>query len=89
MFLLLPETANELLNIIDESMNVVNWLNMTMEFHFYYNRKSHTKYVNITSDNCKNRVKLYICCLFGVYCPTREFFTYMETSSLPVKGCKF
>lgn len=54
MLLLLPVTANELLNIIVESMNVVNWLNMTMEFHFYYNRKSHTKYVNITSDNCKN-----------------------------------
>ena len=41
MLLLLPVTANELLNIIVESMNVVNWLNMTMEFHFYYNRKSH------------------------------------------------
>lgn len=54
MLLLLPVTANELLNIIVESMNVVNWLNMTIEFHFYYNRKSHTKYVNITSDNCKN-----------------------------------
>ena len=28
-------------------------------------------------------------CLFGVYSPTREFFTHMETSPLPVKGCKF
>ena len=27
--------------------------------------------------------------LFGVYRPTREFFTHMETSPLPVKGCKF
>ena len=26
--------------------------------------------------------------LFGVYRPTREFFTYMETSPLPAKGCK-
>ena len=26
---------------------------------------------------------------FGVYRPTREFFTDMETSPLPVKGCKF
>ena len=28
-------------------------------------------------------------CLFGVFHPTREFFTHMETSPLPVKGCKF
>ena len=28
-------------------------------------------------------------CLFGVYRPTREFFTHMETSPLPVKACKF
>ena len=28
-------------------------------------------------------------CLCGVYRPTREFFTHMETSPLPVKGCKF
>ena len=30
-----------------------------------------------------------IICLFVVYRPTREFFTHMETSPLPVKGCKF
>ena len=28
-------------------------------------------------------------CLFEVFRPTREFFTHMETSPLPVKGCKF
>ena len=27
--------------------------------------------------------------LDGVYRPTREFFTHMETSPLPVKRCKF
>ena len=27
-------------------------------------------------------------CLFWVYRPTREFFTHMETSPWPVKGCK-
>ena len=27
--------------------------------------------------------------LFGSYRPTREFFTHLETSPLPVKGCKF
>ena len=28
-------------------------------------------------------------CLFGVYRPTGEFFTHIETSPFPVKGCKF
>ena len=28
-------------------------------------------------------------CLFVVNRPTRKFFTHMETSPLPVKGCKF
>ena len=27
-------------------------------------------------------------CLFGVFCHTRDFFTHMETSPLPLKGCK-
>ena len=31
----------------------------------------------------------YFVCLFGVIRPTRDFFIYMETSPLPVKGCKF
>ena len=39
----------------------------------------------------KNQVKgagrLFIC-LFGVFRPTREFFTHFGTSPLPVKGCK-
>jgi hypothetical protein len=26
--------------------------------------------------------------LFTVLCPAQEFFTYMDTSPLPVKGCK-
>ena len=30
----------------------------------------------------------YVVGLFGVYRPS-EFFTHMETSPLPVKGCKF
>ena len=28
-------------------------------------------------------------CLFGVYRSTREFFTHIMTSPLPVKGCQF
>ena len=45
---------------------------------------------------CKNLLcslvdLLFFCCffLFSVYRPTREFFTHMETSPWPVKGCKF
>ena len=37
-------------------------------------------------------VCLFVCmvvCMFGVFRPTREFLTHMETSSLPVKCCKF
>ena len=33
----------------------------------------------------------YVCfvCLFGVFCPIREFLTNMETSPLPMKDDKF
>ena len=31
----------------------------------------------------------FFVCLCGVDRPTREFFTHMEMSPLPVKGCKF
>ena len=31
----------------------------------------------------------FLVCFFGVYRPTRKFFTHMETSPLPVEGCKF
>ena len=32
---------------------------------------------------------IFVCCLFVVYHPTREFSTHMETSPLWAKGCKF
>ena len=32
---------------------------------------------------------IFVCLVFGVYRPTRKFFTHMETSPLPVKDCKF
>ena len=32
---------------------------------------------------------MFVSLLFGVYRPTREFFTHTETLPLPVKGCKF
>ena len=32
---------------------------------------------------------VFFVCMFGVYRPSREFFTHMETSLLPMKGYKF
>ena len=32
---------------------------------------------------------IFVCLFFGVYRPTQNFFTHMETSPLPVKDCKF
>ena len=37
----------------------------------------------------RNQFKSICFCLFGFYRPTREFFTHLETSPLPVKGFKF
>ena len=37
----------------------------------------------------KELIFILLVCWRGVYRPTREFFTHMETSPLPVKGCKF
>ena len=40
-------------------------------------------------DVCNGCTFIRFICLFGVFRPTREFFTHLETSPLPVKGCKF
>ena len=51
-------------------------------------------------NTCKNKVLLMIMlahliwmlslfCFFVVYRPTRDFFTHIEMSPLPLKGCKF
>ena len=34
-------------------------------------------------------INLQKVCLFGDIRPTQDFFTHLETSPLPVKGCKF
>ena len=36
-----------------------------------------------TAENCS------FVCSFGVFRPTQNFFTHLQTSPLPVKGCKF
>ena len=38
---------------------------------------------------CKEWESRITVCLFKVFCPTREFFTHMETSQLPMEGFKF
>ena len=42
----------------------------------------------VKANNCTVSTIMFVC-LIVVFRPTREFFTHMETSSLPVKGCKF
>ena len=57
------------------------------------NSKLQIGYVHYIFDSTQNRLGKNALekevCLFGVFHSTREFFTHMETSSLPVKGCKF
>ena len=47
-----------------------------------YDEHFHSKHISID-------LLFLLFCLFGVNRPTRKFFTHMETSPLPVKGCKF
>jgi hypothetical protein len=47
-----------------------------------------TKYFNKMRDNMPLKVGRLIIYCSTVLRPAKEFFTYMETSSLPVKGCK-
>ena len=35
------------------------------------------------------RSKVHICLVCGFFGPTRESFTHLKTSPLPVNGCKF
>ena len=49
-------------------------------------RVNHSRCCNITEILWNRLFCLF--CLFGVFRPTREFFTHMETSPLPVKGCR-
>ena len=44
---------------------------------------THVKYMKIIFRN------YYFVCLFGFFRPTREFFTHLQTSPLPVMGCKY
>ena len=55
---------------------------------FLINFYLHVNDLNVKTDFRPegNNVRLFV--LFGAYRPTREFFTHMETSLLPVKGCK-
>ena len=50
---------------------------------------------SLTLTTCKNVQKcvclffcLFVCLFVRVFRPTREFFTHMDTSWLPMKGCK-
>ena len=49
----------------------------------------HKLYENVPNMPVSSYNEVTSLCLFGVLHPTREFFTHMETSPLPVKDCKF
>ena len=61
---------------------------MTIKLHIIH---IHTYTVNTTNNMTLSWKKEGCFCLFGFFCPTREFFTqwHMETSPLSVQGCKF
>ena len=52
------------------------------------NRSTNTIYDNHCFNLNSSCLKWFVC-LFGVFRPTREFFTNLETQPLPMKGCKF
>ena len=62
----------------------------TKQIWFSTHSRAHFLFKMFVSANLKhyilNLANLFVC-FFGVYRPTREFFTHMETSKLPVKGC--
>ena len=81
----------------NSSVKVVNW-----DCKLAETRQHHKSWDSSVSTKIFVRIKpccfccffwwsfsLQFVCLFGVYHPTQEFFTQMETSPLPVKGCKF
>ena len=45
--------------------------------------------VKACSSSSSRKMKKMFVCLFGVYLPTREYFSHMQTSPLAVKGFKF
>ena len=54
----------------------------------YKSRVAVRRLVDIMKSVIQRSVCLFAC-LFGVFRPTGEFFTHLETSWLPVKGCSF
>ena len=51
--------------------------------------KVYVIYISYNDINFVNMQDIYVFCLFGFFRPTREFFTRVETPTLPEKGCKF
>ena len=50
---------------------------------------THTIHVPKLTASCAVLYQSNFVCLFVIFRPTWEFFTHMETSPLPMKGCKF
>jgi hypothetical protein len=58
--------------------------------HDSHSKASHFAiFAVLTELTCDTNLGWLLDWLFTVLRPAQEFFTYMETSPLPVKGCKF
>ena len=64
------------------------WWNNSFGHCLFLQNQRHRQ-SKVLSFQCLLRWFSMFVCLFGVFRPIREFFTHMETSPLPVKGCKF
>ena len=61
---------------------------MYLTYLFYVHVKLKTTKHEVSTKRNKTTY-VFVFCLCEVYRPTREFFIHIETSPLPVKGCKF
>ena len=67
----------------------INWIIVWRFCSFNLNNTFYHVWHSIKNGQQPHQSICLFVCLFGVYRSTREFFTHMETSTLPVKGFKF
>ena len=73
-----------------EDLLLYSWVSCRQtEYRVMISMDASTNVVNFMTPRAGVPVIGLFVCLFGVYHPTREFFTHMQMSPLPVKGCKF
>ena len=79
-------------NFYKKKTSVLKRNQKSMHYNDIRSRKISNIFYVQKQQGLTNMHLLFIClfvCLFGGFRPTWEFFTHMESSPLPVKGCKF